>query len=256
MTKISSILTNDVDLKLKKLKQSKDYFLKMSNVWQKELKVLSDLYSFWLEFPESRRDLIGGNNKREILKKARKGYDNIRSAWQILSTHEKSLAEEFDQDLLLNVGRNVDPENKAYRNARVSLNLKTYTPPNHIKIPNLVESLKKTLMNSSLDRTHPLETAIYMHLKLVGIQPFFDGNKRVARLFQDRVLYENGLPPAIIHPGEREAYVGLLENALAGDQDEDTKKQREFFDYVGGKVNSALDDILKDLKLPLKYKLK
>jgi Fic family protein len=93
----------------------------------------------------------------------------------------------------------------------------------------------------------PIEAAIYTHLHLAGIQPFIDGNKRTARLLQDRILFSYELPPAVIPAGEREVYIDLLEQALVGVRNNAVKPQRPFYDYIGGKVNSVLDEILGDL---------
>lgn len=55
------------------------------------------------------------------------------------------------------------------------------------------------------------EVAIEAHLRLVNIHPFSDGNGRTARLLMNAILLRGGYPPLVIDPGDREAYLDVLE---------------------------------------------
>ncbi len=247
MTKISTTLTNEVDLKLKRLSQLDGYHLKRANSYKKALKNTGDLYSIWLEYPEQRRALLGDDvDPKKVRRIAKEGLKDIQRAWSYLISSGKHLKEEIDRNLILSVGTKIEPGNFGFRSISVTLGLREYTPPNPIKIDQLIEKLVYEVKSST---AHPLELAAYMHLKIAGIQPFQDGNKRTARLFQDKLLKDHELPPAVIPSGERIVYIDLLEDALAGDRDQDTKRQRNFFDYIGCKVNYALDEMIDDLKL-------
>lgn len=122
-----------------------------------------------------------------------------------------------------------------------------HTPPSEVKIPALLEEA----FYEAKTRTdlHSVEKAARLHLKLAGIQPFEDGNKRASRLMQDRILYGSDLPSAFIPVGERMVYLDLLDQAWHGlylnEDDED--EQKPFFDYIGGKVNNSLDLLLDDI---------
>lgn len=101
-----------------------------------------------------------------------------------------------------------------------------------------------------------LEAAIYAHLHLVRIHPFTDGNGRTARTLQNVILEARGLPPPIIHAGERFDYYNHLERAIRAwtlrnatteiriPDKNYSSEEKEFFDYVAGKVSSSLDIML------------
>lgn len=58
-----------------------------------------------------------------------------------------------------------------------------------------------------------LEVGILVHLKIVKIHPFTDGNGRTARLFMNTILMQNSLPPIDILPVNRKEYLISLENS-------------------------------------------
>ena len=87
------------------------------------------------------------------------------------------------------------------------------------------------------------------HIGIVGIQPFMDGNKRTARLIQNRILHSVDLPPAVIPAGEGKFYFDLLRRVLPFYQDGDMIGQKQFYDYCASKVNNSLDEILGDLEV-------
>ena len=251
---ISGKLIDEIEQKMIKIQasDSPEYFLKRSQRIKKDLRRICDVYSFWLENPDLRMKILNVNHEtdpRRLRKIAREGVSNIRMAWDYL--HAKQFGDSFikyiNSDMILEVGKLVQPQQnaKGFREKRVSLGL-DYTPPNPLKVPLLVENACYELRESDY---HPVEAAAIIHLDLAGIQPFIDGNKRTARLFQDRILTDAGLPPAVIPVGEREAYIDLIEQALIGKRDRNLKLQRPFFDYIGGKVNVALDEIIGDLRI-------
>jgi len=246
---IAQILSREIETKRMKIQNNPDYYLRRSNRVKRNLRAICDVYSFWLENPALRGKILtlnGGVTPRQLRTKARKSIKQIHNAWNYLTN--VSWGSDFVADLtpevILHVGKLVDPQNLGYRRDRVYLNL-AYTPPNPLKVPDLVEQFCRDLKASDYDS---VESAAVAHLHLAGIQPFNDGNKRTARLIQDRILSDVGLPPAIIPAGEREVYIDLLEQGLIGMRDKNLRLQRPFFDYIGGKVNVALDEILNDLR--------
>ncbi|MGC9309512.1 MAG: Fic family protein [Candidatus Nanoarchaeia archaeon] len=118
----------------------------------------------------------------------------------------------------------MDQRNTGFRQNRVSLGL-DYTPPNPVRVPELVKKACYEIRESDY---HPVEAAAVAHLRIAGIQPFLDGNKRTARLIQDRILEDHNLPPAVIPAGEREVYIDLLEQGLLGLKNNNLKQQRPF----------------------------
>ena len=249
---ISPSLDREIEQKREKIQGNPDFYLVRAQRIKADLRNICDIYSFWLENPGLRKKILQGREERtpaELRQEARQGIKQIKFAWAYLNSIGKTgnFIAEISPRIILRVGGLVEPfKNKeGFRTGRVSLGL-NYTPPNPLRVSQYVQEF----CDSVAKRTDSsVEIAAYTHLTLAGIQPFNDGNKRTARLMQDRILEDFGLPPATIPAGEREVYIDLLEQALIGARDEKPNKQRAFFDYVGGKVNAALDEILADLRV-------
>ncbi len=72
------------------------------------------------------------------------------------------------------------------------------------------------------DKIQPVELAALVHLKLVTIHPFADGNGRISRLMMNFVLYKYGYPMLNIPYEKRAGYYRALERAQ-------TKKDENIF---------------------------
>jgi len=229
-----------------------EYFLKKANMVKTYLCHIRDAHSFWLEHPDMRMGMIGADraDMTKLRRVARKGARRLRDALYFLSGAGRGELFEavVTPDLVVEVGKIVEPEinAKGIRDGRIQGWLPNYVPPNYMKIHELLDETCEFVRESDQS---PIEKAAYIHLHLAGIQPFTNGNKRTARLFQDRILDSHDMPPAVIPSGERDVYLDVLEQALVGERDGDVKAQRPFYDYIGGKVNAALDDIMGDLDL-------
>jgi len=249
---ISPSLDRQIEEKRTKIHTNPNFYLIRSQRVKADLRNMCNLYSFWLENPNLRENILRlacVTNPRKLRKLARKGVTQIKDAWNYLNSVgvKGNFVQELSPSVVQNTARLVNPiKNQGYRYVRVSLNLK-YTPPNSVRVPEKVEELCHFINHAKELST--VELAALTHLRLTGIQPFPDGNKRTSRLIQDRILGDYGLPPALIPAGERAVYIDLLEQGLIGHRDGNIKLQRPFFDYIGGKVNTALDEILDDLKV-------
>ena len=79
------------------------------------------------------------------------------------------------------------------------------------------------MLDTFLDRLHlagdvaPTVLAAWVHWSIARIHPFFDGNGRMARMWQDLLLFHHGLTCAIIRPGDRRDYLDALAQADEGD---------------------------------------
>ncbi len=73
---------------------------------------------------------------------------------------------------------------------------------------------------------HPLELAALIHLKLISIQPFTDGNSRLSRLLMNWVLWKKGYPLVDIPIEDIENYYNVL------DQYQIEKDEKPFVEYV------------------------
>ena len=67
-----------------------------------------------------------------------------------------------------------------------------------------------------LSENHPIEFAALIHLRLVTIHPFVDGNGRTARLLMNLALLQSGYPVTIIPPVLRSDYLSAVRLGNSG----------------------------------------
>jgi len=257
--KISQTLLDGIDERIMKIKDSPEYFSERAELIEKGLRHLGDLHSFWLEHPELRKKLLMINevkNEKEIKDVAKKGIKNIKRAWKYLASEQLKESEigvlgYMAPEIIEKVGKFVDPK-KNHAGFRKGLEyvdspFSNYTPKN----PELILPGVKKLCDyiHTNDNLHPVELAGEVHMRLAGLQAFHEGNKRTSRLLERRILEGYGLPTSVIPFGEREHYLGILTTALDGLKEKDVEMQKPFFNYIGGKVATALDTIIDDLKI-------
>lgn len=241
--KISRSLQREIDRKKAILVSNPDYFLSRQKRVDKQLHDIRSINSWLIEHPQVRDSMLGSHfsPQSSTIDLLKKGVENLEAAWHYLVSTSSYLTPEA----LKRTGALVDPGRNGlgYRDVRVSLGM-NHVPPNPLKVPMLVDS---TLEKATDNGLHPVEVAAVLHLELAGIQPFVDGNKRTSRLYQDRVLYGANLPVAFIPVGERAIYLDLLEQGWEGLRDDKLELQEPFVNYIGGKVNVSLDQMIGDI---------
>lgn len=248
---IDKNLREEISLKLEKIARAPEYYDKRKELVLQNIRSIGDVYSFWIENPNLRKTLLTANKQPKTIRKlARQGIQNVHNGWYYLTEKGKygDFIEVFNSHILQRLNKIVVPEQTEagkFREKRVTLNCKNYTPPNPIKVPEYVEKLISSV--KQIYNYDPLEAGIAAHLGIAAIQPFMEGNKRTARLIQDRILYDANLPPAIISAGEGTYYRNLLCNTLSAVGDRNLEGQKEFYDYCASKANNGLDEILGDL---------
>jgi len=93
-----------------------------------------------------------------------------------------------------------------------------FTPPLPVEVyPLLVEFFK--WYGKAKRVVHPVELAALVHLRLVTIHPFADGNGRVSRLMMNMVLDRMGFPMLDIPYEKRGGYYRALERAQTREED-------------------------------------
>ncbi len=103
------------------------------------------------------------------------------------------------------------------REHQVGITGSRFLPPMPVEVyPLLVEFFR--WYARSRGKVHPVELAALVHLRLVTIHPFTDGNGRVSRLMMNHVLNRHGFPMLDIPYERRTGYYRALERAqLRGD---------------------------------------
>ena len=102
-----------------------------------------------------------------------------------------------------------------YRERNVIITGTDFIPPGPTEVPKAVQEFLSNL--PSLRQLHPVEYAAMLHLNLVTIHPFIDGNGRTARLLMNLALLQSGYPITIIPPIIRGDYISVLRDSNKGD---------------------------------------
>jgi Fic family protein len=101
-----------------------------------------------------------------------------------------------------------------YRNAGVRIMGASFTPPNSLKVDELMNELLEWV--NEKNHIPILIKAMMFHHRMVWIHPFFDGNGRTVRLMFNLLLMRAGYPPAIILQQDRKKYYDALNKANQG----------------------------------------
>jgi Fic family protein len=102
-----------------------------------------------------------------------------------------------------------------YRERNIIITGTDFTPPTPASVPLAMREFLGNL--PSLQQLHPVEYAAMLHLTLVTIHPFIDGNGRTARLLMNLALLQSGYPITIIPPIIRGDYISALRDSNKGD---------------------------------------
>lgn len=122
-----------------------------------------------------------------------------------------------------------------FRGEQVLIRGAKYQPPEHRFVPGMVEQFFERLRNAK--NTNAIQLAAWAHWSIARIHPFMDGNGRMARLWQDLILYQRRLTCAIIPPEAKPEYLRSLVAADEGDFNPLTQ-------LVAQRVASTLDKYL------------
>lgn len=125
--------------------------------------------------------------------------NNPITEWNIKNIHQLVLKEIDDE----NAGR--------YRRENVTIKGAAHTPPDYLKVPELMEKL--ILNYENWNGFHPIIQAALLHGELVKIHPFVDGNGRTSRLLMNLDLMNHGFNPVIIKKEDRLEYYETLDKA-------------------------------------------
>ncbi|MFT4052186.1 MAG: Fic family protein [Microbacterium sp.] len=110
--------------------------------------------------------------------------------------------------------------------------------PNPMKVPDLFDHLVDDV-NGKPDDLDSVVHAAHVHLDLVKIHPFVDGNGRTARLLMNILLRRAGLPAVPIYPKDRREYIAAIEQA-------DTDEGRTFTALIARFQREAVEQLLAE----------
>ncbi|MFH0973498.1 MAG: Fic family protein [Candidatus Micrarchaeota archaeon] len=98
------------------------------------------------------------------------------------------------------------------RGHQVAISGSKFMPPTQIDVPVLLREFFRWYEKSK-NKSNPVELAALVHLKLVTIHPFGDGNGRISRLLMNFVLSKHSFPMLNIPYENRGSYYHALERS-------------------------------------------
>jgi hypothetical protein len=122
-----------------------------------------------------------------------------------------------------------------YRGPGDEVYVGVYTGPSPLVVQSLMSELIDWLRRSG--RTSTLVRSALLHLNLIAIHPFNDGNGRTARLLAAMALMEHGIPATELISIEaylrrnRDEYVEVLQTTLGTGYDPDNHSATDWLDY-------------------------
>lgn len=120
-----------------------------------------------------------------------------------------------------------------YRDCSVRILGSRVLLPNPRKVPSLMEDFCKKLSNIK-----DIVEIIKLHLDLVSIHPFSDGNGRTARLLMNLMLLKHDYCPIIIRVRDRKNYINSIEKAQLTGLTEDYTR------FMLSRLNASFETIL------------
>ena len=158
-----------------------------------------------------------------------KELENHQKGFMVITKYKGRLDVNFIKKLhkTLFIGVNDEIAGKLRNELKMNIKLAgtVYVPPKW-------QDLEKELSNffkwykSENKKPHHLELAALIHLKLISIQPFADGNSRLSRLLMNWILWKYNHPLIDIPVEDLENYYGAL------DKYQIEKKEKPFIDYI------------------------
>jgi len=143
-----------------------------------------------------------------------KEIENHQKGAVMLTTYRGALTLEFIQKLHRILMNGVDDALAGKLRSELKRNVKiagtSYVPPSWQTLEKEIAQFFKWYKSEGR-KLHPVELASLLHLKLVSLQPFVDGNSRIARLLMNWVLWKKGYPPANLPVSDLEEYYKTLD---------------------------------------------
>ena len=206
----------------------------------------------FLEMNARRQSLHMDHLRGSRRKHFKEEFSRLKSAyeWGLENFDPKT----FNEGYVCELAHRIRPETFGYRNTGGKISGSALVPPSpsHVRteeMPLFVSELQEKL-SSKEDVIDLLISSFYAHFHLVRIHPFEDGNGRTARLLQDIIIADSGLPPPVVEAGERITYYNQLEKAhvgfrhkgsLGGRPNGATLGEHDFYTFMAGKFNVSLD---------------
>lgn len=154
--------------------------------------------------------VIDVNKKREINEtinhqEAFKYIFNVINSNQDIISIIMTLHKIIGTNIIENAGKYKNKENYLINSEGKEI---VFTNPNKVNDKMLELSNK---YNNEWQTLTVFERAVRLHMAIINIHPFSDGNGRVARLIMNYELIKNNYPPVIINESQKLSYYSIIE---------------------------------------------
>lgn len=167
-----------------------------------------------------------------------KGIKNLRTARE-LQNHEKgilaitkykgnldiNLMKKIHSILFAGIDESIAGKTRYELKRDVKLAATPYIPPKWHELKKEMDHFFKW-HKSENRKLHPVELSALVHLKVISLQPFADGNSRLSRLLMNWVLWKKAYPLIDIPIEDLENYYNAL------DKYQIEKDEKPFVDYI------------------------
>jgi Fic family protein len=182
---------------------------------------------------------IGGKSLRDHFEAL--GHSEAFDLLYKLATNKREITERHILELHKLFYYRIDPKQAGrYRKVGVIVTGSTLSFPRPGELKQAMADFSVQIPTRRAER-HPIEFTAWLHISLVSIHPFIDGNGRTARLLMNLALLQAGYPITIIPPVVRSDYIEALKASNSGDH-------QPFINLLSSMVWESQRDYLRLLK--------
>lgn len=226
---MKSIFTSEQE-KLADIILENNHISPLNELYSKEIKELALIWSYYsgriegntYSFVETEtllKDNITSAKRYEEAKMLKNLYNTFIAEVQYIKNGNKEV---IDKEFLLKIYSTlisdlIDNKEKGIIRRRFFLIMETDYTSSQSEFE--IEDKLNEIIDTQKDISNPLEKAIYLHCNLAKLQPFIQGNKRMARLVESVALMNEDIIPIFSTNNEdiNDYYTGMLHFCDTGD---------------------------------------
>lgn len=179
----------------------------------------------------------------------RENFIHLNQAWEYATSSINF--SNLDIGHIIDINHILEPNSFGIRQEPVKVSSSKLIRPTGKK---LVDQLYETF---DIANTLPnLDSSLFLHMRLLYLHPFQDGNGRTVRMYSNAILNSLNAPSLLIPSSERNFYFDLLENSYVGLRERQatgksdfnlSKDEKTLYNYLASKLNYSLDLLIDEL---------
>ena len=156
------------------------------------------------------KSIVDNNKKREI-KETINHQNAFKYIFEILDTEKdileiiKALHQIVGSDIIEGAGNYKTRDNYLVNSEGIEIDFTKFED-----VPKRMNELKEKY-NNSWQKLTVFDRAIMLHMAIINVHPFSDGNGRVARLIMNYELMKYNYPPVVINATLKQSYYAMIE---------------------------------------------